>query len=143
LREAGGEVDRGRRLADAALLVGKRVHPAGHTITLATRADVSWQRRDGAGSLPESVQASAERAAPAAIPRVLPRAARPLARRGLPRHSGLRTGPPHRLERRAAGTIRLRPAGSPAPSRAPRPSCRPAAPPPDRRQPGHSATRGP
>src|SRR6266540_162025 len=31
LGEAGREVDRGRGLADAALLVGKRVHPAGHT----------------------------------------------------------------------------------------------------------------
>src|SRR5205823_4082291 len=54
LRETCCEVDRGRRLADAALLVGKRVHPAGHTATLATRADVSWRRRDGAGTPAES-----------------------------------------------------------------------------------------
>ena len=38
LREAGGEVDRSRRLADAALLIRKRVDP-GHAAILATGPD--------------------------------------------------------------------------------------------------------
>ncbi len=44
-RGAGGEVDGGRRLADAALLVGDRVHDAHSRATLPTASDDSPQRR--------------------------------------------------------------------------------------------------
>src|SRR5262249_55443355 len=57
LGETGSEVDRGRRLADAALLVGKRVDPAGHAFTLATPADVSWPRQAASESPAEWARA--------------------------------------------------------------------------------------
>src|SRR5439155_3752379 len=39
LREAGSEIDRRGRLADAALLVGERVDPPGHAPIVVTTAD--------------------------------------------------------------------------------------------------------
>src|SRR5207245_8185658 len=88
LGETGSEVDRGRRLADAALLVGKRVHPAGHTATLARRADVSWRGQAFAESRRASVPACAGRAGRVATRRARTRAAP----RRVPRDRARRSG---------------------------------------------------
>ena len=81
LREAGGEVDRGRRLADAALLVRERVDPAGHT-RHASYASGRFRATPGRRGKPGGVGPSLRRtSSPAAVLLELGRrAARPPAR---------------------------------------------------------------
>src|SRR5436309_8224564 len=85
--EACSDVDRRRGLADAAFLVGKRVHPAGHMATLARSpdavggfsgaasavraapADAFWQRPGAAGNRREWGPACAGRGDPPATRR--------------------------------------------------------------------------
>src|SRR5437764_13443961 len=116
LRETGGEVDRRRRLADAALLIGDRVDPGRHASRLLTPTDASSRPRYGGGSHSASARACAGRGAPRARRRAPPRADPPREQRERRRRSARPTARPPRREPRAAGTTRRPPEEERAPS---------------------------
>ena len=113
LGDAGGHVDRGGGLADAALLVRERVDAGAHAGPMvATRADASGPSRAGAETAPASASQLVRRTTSAAArrPRARRRARRP--RRAPRRASAVRVGPPGPQDQRArpaapaAGTAR-------------------------------------
>ena len=120
LGEAGGEIDRRRRLADAALLVRKRVDPPGHTNIFLRAADGSSSaRRSGRfratpGAAREARRASARASAThergrRMRPRARRRRAAPRPRADARRRSAARPDEQDRRAarpRRAAGTTR-------------------------------------
>src|SRR3954452_6069987 len=135
--QASGEIDRSRRLADAALLIRQRVDLR-HVARVLSPTDAYGRRRSDAESRWESLPPCAEKASRRGCRQARPRAARRRDRPDPSRRSGRPRARPSRPDARAAGTTRRRRAEAPAPLR-PRRRRRPSpAPRPGPGRPGRS-----
>src|SRR5439155_3541080 len=109
LRQTGCEVDRSRRLADAALLIRERVDLR-HVASVLSPTDAYAQHRFGVETLQESIAACTRGAGLVALRRARRPTVRPPGRRGPCPRSDRPTGRPRLPALRAADTIRPRPA---------------------------------